>query len=229
MRQPDTTEGKKETFDQGIIEAKDVPQSERKLMPDLSLDDLASEKAYGVVNTKVSPQLQDENPKPDKIDLGLFEGGEAIEEESKQKIIQSNRSSSLDKGNLRFDEQFENHLHLDQQHDLRRVSVIEKERERRSLDEKMRKEARKRLKIESRVPENQKFKTLHYGLKPNHERNVALIHPLMFLTRRIVYALVIVFMSEVMFFGALIVMLSCLAMLVYALHEWQWKDRIINQ
>ena len=55
------------------------------------------------------------------------------------------------------------------------------------------------------------------------------MHPMMYLLRRIVYALVIVFMSETMFFGVIIVMLSCLAMLAYALHEWQWKDRVINQ
>ena len=50
----------------------------------------------------------------------------------------------------------------------------------------------------------------------------------MFLLRRVVYALVIVFMGETMLFPVLIVMLCCLVMLAYALLEMQWEDRIIN-
>ena len=46
--------------------------------------------------------------------------------------------------------------------------------------------------------------------------------------RRIIYALVIVFMDKVMYYGVFIVMLSCLAMLAFACTEHQWKDRIIN-
>jgi len=56
-------------------------------------------------------------------------------------------------------------------------------------------QARERLKLEDTIQPSQRYKTLHYGLKKNHERNVAVIHPLMFLTRRIIYALVIVFMD----------------------------------
>ena len=50
----------------------------------------------------------------------------------------------------------------------------------------------------------------------------------MFMLRRIIYALVIVFMDKVMYYGVFIVMLSCLAMLAFACTEHQWKDRIIN-
>ena len=41
----------------------------------------------------------------------------------------------------------------------------------------------------------------------------------MFLLRRILYALVIVFMDEVMYYGVFIVMLSCLFMLAFAFTE----------
>ena len=64
---------------------------------------------------------------------------------------------------------------------------------------------------------SQRYRTLQYGLKRNHERNVAVVHPLMFILRRLVYALVIVFMEEFMVFGVLVVMASCLIMLAYAL------------
>ena len=50
----------------------------------------------------------------------------------------------------------------------------------------------------------------------------------MFLLRRVIYALVIVFLDNVMWWGVMLVMLSCLVMLCYACTEWQWKDRIIN-
>ena len=43
---------------------------------------------------------------------------------------------------------------------------------------------------------SKRYRTLHYGLKRNHERNVAIVHPLMFILRRVIYALVIVFMEE---------------------------------
>ena len=89
-------------------------------------------------------------------------------------------------------------------------------------------EAHIRVKFADRMQTPQQYRTLFYGLKHNHERNVAIIHPLMFLLRRIIYALVIVFLDEVMYYGVFIVMLSCLAMLAFACTEWQWKEPIIN-
>ena len=89
-------------------------------------------------------------------------------------------------------------------------------------------EAHIRVKFADRMKTPQQYRTLFFGLKHNHERNVAIIHPLMFLLRRIIYALVIVFMDEVMYYGVFVVMLSCLTMLAFACTEWQWKERIIN-
>ena len=89
-------------------------------------------------------------------------------------------------------------------------------------------EAHIRVKFAERMKTPQQYRTLFFGLKHNHERNVAIIHPLMFLLRRIIYALVIVFMDEVMYYGVFVVMLSCLTMLAFACTEWQWKERIIN-
>ena len=81
-------------------------------------------------------------------------------------------------------------------------------------------EAHIRVKFADRMKTPQHYRTLFFGLKHNHERNVAIIHPLMFLLRRIIYALVIVFMDEVMYYGVFVVMLSCLTMLAFALTEW---------
>ena len=99
---------------------------------------------------------------------------------------------------------------------------------RNELQRKMREEAQLRVKIESRVQLPPKYKTLYFGLKINHERYVAVIHPLMFLLRRIIYAVVIVYMAEQMICSVVVVMISCLIMLAYALSEWQWKDKFMN-
>ena len=42
------------------------------------------------------------------------------------------------------------------------------------------------------IEKPKRFKTLYYGLKLNHPRNVALIHPLIFTLRRIIYAFSVV-------------------------------------
>ena len=72
------------------------------------------------------------------------------------------------------------------------------------------------------------YKTLFYGLKQNHERNVAVIHPLMFLLRRIVFAAVVVFMVKVTVLPIFVILVSTLLMLGYALSEHQWKSALIN-
>ena len=96
------------------------------------------------------------------------------------------------------------------------------------LNKWAKREAHLRVKFAERMKAPQQYKTLFFGLKHNHERNVAVIHPLMFLMRRIIYALVIVFMDDVMYYGVFIVMMSCLAMLAFALTEKQWNEPIIN-
>lgn len=88
----------------------------------------------------------------------------------------------------------------------------------------MHREARRRLKLEDATQPYSGYKTLFYGLKKGHERNVAIVHPLMYFLRRIIYALVIVFMDEIPIWGVVITMVCCLIMLAYALHEKQWVD-----
>ena len=70
--------------------------------------------------------------------------------------------------------------------------------------------------------------TLYSGLKLNHPKHVAVVHPLMFLMRRIIFALVIVFMDKVQTWGVMIFMAYTLGMLAFTLSERQWKARVIN-
>ena len=62
----------------------------------------------------------------------------------------------------------------------------------------------------------------------NHPRNVALVHPLMFTLRRIIYALIIVFMFKAPLLGTWIMLWGTLAMLAYVFVEMQWKSRVTN-
>ena len=79
------------------------------------------------------------------------------------------------------------------------------------------------------ITKSKRFKTLFYGLKLNQPRNSALVHPLMYTVRRVIYALAIVLLAHHSLFGVWILTVSTLLMLVYALNEEQWRDPIINQ
>ena len=57
---------------------------------------------------------------------------------------------------------------------------------------------------------------------------MAVVHPLMFMLRRIIFALVIVFMDNVHMWGVLVFMFTTLCMLAYVLSEKQWEEQIIN-
>lgn len=64
------------------------------------------------------------------------------------------------------------------------------------------------------------YKTLFYGLKKNQSHNMAVLHPLVFVLRRVLYALVILFLvQEAAFFGVLLLLATCLIMMVFVVHE----------
>ena len=96
----------------------------------------------------------------------------------------------------------------------------------------MEKEIAKRAKISvemaEAVAEPARYKTLYYGLKQNHPRNVAVVHPLMYMARRIIFAFMIVFMDKVEFWNVLLFIACTFTMLAYALAEHQWKSHVIN-
>ena len=48
--------------------------------------------------------------------------------------------------------------------------------------------------LESEVQPNFVYKTLFYGLRRNHPHNVAVLHPLLFCLRRVLYAVAVIFL-----------------------------------
>ena len=90
-------------------------------------------------------------------------------------------------------------------------------------------EAKARVYLESRVVLNPRYSTIFYGLKKNHPHNVALVHPITFLLRRIVYSAIIIFMFHLPFFASLVLLILSLGFLMYVILERQWQDNLIHQ
>ena len=91
-------------------------------------------------------------------------------------------------------------------------------------------ESARRVKLSEQVTLRQSYRTLFYGLNKNHPHNVAIVHPLSFLLRRIIYAIVIVFTTEEnALFGAMALLLTCLFMITLVVLEAQWQDTLINR
>lgn len=58
---------------------------------------------------------------------------------------------------------------------------------------------------------------------------MAVVYPLAFVLRRILYAVVILLMVEsAAFFGVLLLLATCLVMLVFVVQEVQWESQLIN-
>lgn len=72
------------------------------------------------------------------------------------------------------------------------------------------------------------YKTLFLGLKLNHPHNVAIIHPILFILRRIFYSACIVFLADEdssVMIGIFLLLISSLHMGIFVLTVAQWKDR----
>ena len=88
-------------------------------------------------------------------------------------------------------------------------------------------DAQIRLKLESLARPSDRYRTLFYGLKRNHPHSAAVVHPLIFLIRRIVYSAIVLFMIKLSMVGAYILALICLGMIAFIIVEKQWEDSLI--
>lgn len=88
-------------------------------------------------------------------------------------------------------------------------------------------EAQLRVKLEGIVEVSGRYGTLFEGLRKNHPHNATVVYPMTFLTRRIVYSVIILFMSGFSFMGALLLSLICIFMIAYVIVEQQWEDSLI--
>ena len=88
------------------------------------------------------------------------------------------------------------------------------------------------MRLEEAVRPPVNYKTLFYGLKRNHPHNVAVIHPLAYVIRRILYSIVIVFMAKeetsAALWGVLLLAFTCVLMAALVAVESEWEDSLIN-
>lgn len=89
-------------------------------------------------------------------------------------------------------------------------------------------EARIRVKLESLSKPSDRYRTLFYGLKRNHPHSAAVMHPLIFLLRRIFYTSIVLFMINLPIIGAYILCVICLGMLAFIIVEKQWEESVIS-
>jgi len=85
----------------------------------------------------------------------------------------------------------------------------------------LRRLARKRLILadEKCAPSECRYSTLWAGLKLNHERNVGLVEPVLFLSRRFIFALFVTVLAPWKLANVLGFMVCNLCVLAYSLHE----------
>ena len=75
---------------------------------------------------------------------------------------------------------------------------------------------------------NKRFATLFDGLKKNQAHAVALVYPVIYLLRRIMYTCLIIYMQPYAYASVHILIFTSLAMMAFALTESPWEDRLIG-
>lgn len=76
---------------------------------------------------------------------------------------------------------------------------------------------------------NPRYETLFTGLKKNHPHQVALLHPLFFLLRRIIYAAIIIFLYRWPLFSAVALIYLTLLCAGFVINYHHWESSLINQ
>ena len=98
------------------------------------------------------------------------------------------------------------------------------------LDDLAKSEAKKRALVEQLITVKPQYKTLFAGLKLSHPDKVAVVHPIIFLLRRLFLAYAIVFLGDSSHSAIVLTILHllCLFSLCYSLVYQQWFARIHN-
>ena len=73
--------------------------------------------------------------------------------------------------------------------------------------------------IEDSIKPSQRCKTLYAGLKLNHERNVAVVHPLVFIVRRTMLACLLVYLDNYVILGPFALLWITIIVLAFACCE----------
>ena len=87
-------------------------------------------------------------------------------------------------------------------------------------------------KIKSRLSDDivvaSSYATLFSGLKKNHPRKVAIVNPLVYMIRRVLFTATVIYFVSQPLFTLLAFLGISLVVLAYSCHEKQWTDPAIN-
>ena len=89
--------------------------------------------------------------------------------------------------------------------------------------------ARIKSKLEGTIVVSDRYSTFFTGLKRNHPRNVAVVNPLFFMLRRIIFVISVIYFIDQPIFSVITFLCLTLAMLAYGIHERQWELASINR
>lgn len=106
----------------------------------------------------------------------------------------------------------------------------EKEQDERSMAlMEIKRDANLIVQLEDHVELNQRYKTVFSGLKLNTAHNSAIVEPVIFMLRRLIYAALIVFMPHMPHIATLVLLGVCFATLAFTIVEKPWSAPEINK
>jgi len=144
-----------------------------------------------------------------------FEGGEATEGalESSRRLIEADSCSSFGSSEVTSSQSIQKMKKHDYQ----------------AIYEYMKPEAQLKVQLESLVRVSAHYRTLFTGLKKNHQHSAAVVYPVIFLIRRIVYAAIVLFLVHIPSVAAYLLCWICVGMIGYILVEQQWEESLISR
>jgi len=87
-----------------------------------------------------------------------------------------------------------------------------------------------RVGLDYQTKVNPRYETIFYGLRHGTEKNVAIVHPIAFLLRRLIYAFIIVFTPEHQTFYSLVTLASLsIMMAAFVIAEKPWRYAETNK
>ena len=93
--------------------------------------------------------------------------------------------------------------------------------------EQLAQEAKLRVNREYETKVSDRYKTLFSGLRLNHPHNATVVHPIIFILRRITYAATVLFMLNASILGAYLLSVICIGVIAFVVIEKPWKDSFI--
>ena len=93
--------------------------------------------------------------------------------------------------------------------------------------DKLTQEAKLRVKQEYETKISERYRTLFFGLRLNHPHNATVVHPSIFILRRITYAATVLFMFNTSIITAYLLSVICIGVIAFVVIEKPWKDSFI--